>query len=401
MLGLADVKNISRRPHRDYSKDCSRGDLDAVFSILSEPVLECGTLPELSLRSSVPVDTLKTWRKKLKSNPEWRPNPHRDRPPRSLTVEQEDAIARAVDKHIADHHYLPGDSMAILARLSVPGVACLQVEDICPPKLSRTWRRNFMRRHGFSMRRFHVQRRSKPDDAEVSSFIAEHEIALDQFLPEDIVNMDETSWKVLNNRMVTVAHVGQDEVSCGFNASSKQCITVIASVTRAGERLPLWAIVRGDSDQAAQKVRDDPRLQPEVQRGNLIVVHSHNGWTTADIAIQYIRWLHKRNNKSHKYLIWDMFSAHQAQKVKEMAAKKHVHLAFVPRGQTGTWQPLDYRIFGSLKQKAKARFDKEIAAAYVRGEEPHVTRNDALVMLLQIWKGTPQDEVLNAWNRLG
>ena len=210
-----------------------------------------------------------------------------------------------------------------------------------------------------------------------------------------------TSWKVLNNRNVTVAHVGQDEVSCGFSASSKQCITVIASVTRAGEHLPLWAIVRGDSDQAAQKVRDDPRLRPEIERGNLIVVHSHNGWTTADVAIQYIRWLHKRNNKSPKYLIWDLFSAHKAERVRAFAAKKHVPLAFVPSGQTGTWQLLDYRIFGSLKQKAKARFDKEIAAAYARGEEPHVSRNDALVMLQQIWKATPQDEVLNAWNRLG
>jgi len=58
-----------------------------------------------------------------------------------------------------------------------------------------------------------------------------------------------------------------------------------------------------------------------------------------------------------------------------------MHLSFVPSGQTGTWQPLDYRVFGSLKARAKERFNAAVAASLLTGEQREWGRNDALVML--------------------
>ena len=83
------------------------------------------------------------------------------------------------------------------------------------------------------------------------------------------------------------------------------------------------------------------------------------------------------------------------------AAEHQVGLLYVPSRQIGEWHPLDFRIFGSLKQRAKARFDAAVTAKLIQNENFEFDINDALVMLLEVWKLITQDEVLNSWSHLG
>ena len=39
----------------------------------------------------------------------------------------------------------------------------------------------------------------------------------------------------------------------------------------------------------------------------------------------------------------------------------NINLQYIPAGQIGTWQPLDAGIFGGLKSKAVAAFNKAVA----------------------------------------
>jgi hypothetical protein len=53
-----------------------------------------------------------------------------------------------------------------------------------------------------------------------------------------ISNADETSWKLINKRMVTVADRGAEGVACEFDGDVKACLTVMASIDAAGSKLP-------------------------------------------------------------------------------------------------------------------------------------------------------------------
>jgi hypothetical protein len=91
-----------------------------------------------------------------------------------------------------------------------------------------------------SLRRPHIRRRSKPDGDAVAEFLGNVEIAAGHYGRDRILNVDETSWKLLNNRMITVAECGADGVACQFDADVKGCVTVTATIDANGMELPLW-----------------------------------------------------------------------------------------------------------------------------------------------------------------
>jgi hypothetical protein len=68
----------------------------------------------------------------------------------------------------------------------------------------------------------------------------------------------------------------------------------------------------------------------------------------------------------------------------------------IPSGMTDEWQPLDLRIFGSLKQRARALFDDQ----WAKEDGVELTRQTAIARLLKAWDSITQEEILNAWDKL-
>jgi hypothetical protein len=59
---------------------------------------------------------------------------------------------------------------------------------------------------------------------------------------------------------------------------------------------------------------------------------------------------------------------------------------------TDAYQPLDRRIFGSLKARASARFDD----LWVENPGRELSLVDAIKVLLEAWASVMQEEILNA-----
>jgi hypothetical protein len=66
----------------------------------------------------------------------------------------------------------------------------------------------------------------------------------------------------------------------------------------------------------------------------------------------------------------------------------------VPAGTTDRHQPLNRRIFGNLKSRARARFDD----LWIRDPDHELTLIGAIEILLKVWHDLGQDEVLDAWS---
>ena len=65
-----------------------------------------------------------------------------------------------------------------------------------------------------------------------------------------------------------------------------------------------------------------------------------------------------------------------------------------------TWQPLDYKIFGELKQLAKQRFDAYYGRCLASGEDPHFGLSEAIRTLADVWSSIDEENVRKAWKRL-
>jgi hypothetical protein len=263
-----------------------------------------------------------------------------------------------------------------------------------PGQFTHKWRERFLRKSGFSLRRPHVRKRPKPDDLVLAQFLTNMEIAVQQYPRDRIVNTDETSWKIVNNRMITVAERGSDDVSCVFDGDVKGCVTVMASIDAAGTKLPLWLICRGKTTRCEADLRE--HFAREVQSRRLVLTHQENGWTNATVAGEYLDWLSDRIKGQNLLLLWDCFAAHRDEAVRSKAEKAHITLEFIPAGLTDEWQPLDLRIFGNLKSRARALFDDQ----WMRDGSAELTIATAISLLLKAWNSITQEEVLGAWEKM-
>jgi hypothetical protein len=261
-------------------------------------------------------------------------------------------------------------------------------------QFTHKWRERFLRLSGLSLRRPHSRRRPKPDDAYLAEFLTRIELAGAQFPRDRILNVDETSWKSVNNRMVTVAKCGSDNVACEFEGDVKGCLTVIAAIDATENRLPLWVICRGKTIRCEAHLRE--HFDREMRSGRLFLTHQENGWTNATVAREYLDWISARVKGQPLFLVWDCFSAHRDRAVKVQAVEAQITFQFVPAGLTDEWQPLDVRIFGSLNMRARALFD----AQWIRDGSAELTVAAAISLLLSAWGSITQEEVLGAWEKL-
>ena len=131
----------------------------------------------------------------------------------------------------------------------------------------------------------------------------------------------------------------------------------------------------------------------------LTISHLQNGWATAELMENYLRWLSIKNEHRNVHLLWDCHINHRADNVTTYAGEHNVNLQYIPAGQTGTCQTLDAGLFGGLKSKSVAAFNKTVAKLGPCGER-NMDIYVVIQILWQIWKGLKPSSVLKAWSRL-
>ena len=110
---------------------------------------------------------------------------------------------------------------------------------------------------------------------------------------------------------------------------------------------------------------------------------------------RYLSFIHERFENGC-LLLWDVHASHRHESVKQAAQEHGICLSFIPAGQTAIWQPLDRRIFGIVKQKAKLRFQEVI----IRKGLENVDMIDAIVVLIEVWRSLSEQTIRKAWSHL-
>jgi hypothetical protein len=79
--------------------------------------------------------------------------------------------------------------------------------------------------------------RPKPNDEYLAQFRVEMEMTFAEYHLDRIINTDETSWKIINNRMETAAKCGAQAIPSEFEGNLKGDIPVLASIHAGGSKL--------------------------------------------------------------------------------------------------------------------------------------------------------------------
>ena len=384
---------IARKPYRKYDHVwCSH---DANCKALREELathgpLDSGRLLEIAKSTKIPYKTLEYWRCKLRRNALWTPNQGRRGKARKLPCNVEAEVAEKLrNEFIRTQRLCPRQTVAV--ELSRAWKAAISPEF----QAGRTLVSNFLKRQNLTMRKPHVKRRTKVNDSRVTEYLNELQLVKMQMPPRLVINVDETCWRLANGSLRTLAPLGADDVRVLSKCDPKSDVTVIAACCASGHRLPLWVLARGKTDVCEEKFRCHEKLRRFIGR-KLFIDHSERGWSTSEVMHRYLSWLKELNGGRMLHVVWDLHSSHRDQELRDWATANDIGLTFVPAGQTDEWQPLDRKLFGSLKTRAQKRLEDMM----VDREFVSMDIIDAIVILLESWELITPEEVERAWDAL-
>jgi hypothetical protein len=201
-----------------------------------------------------------------------------------------------------------------------------------------------------------------------------------------IVNCDETAWLLHPNPILTSAERGSDSIQAKINGNKKDCVTVLASVSASGSKLPLVFIAAGKTERVEQSQIGDVKGHWRN--------HSTNGWQSSETFQSYLENLRSVMGLGPIHLLLDCYSAHRTDAVKEAAVRLGITLRFVPPGLTDKFQPLDRAVFGVLKAQAKRLFHARFHLnAYERR-----TKQDAVANMVNAWSLLGESAIDAAWD---
>jgi hypothetical protein len=323
----------------------------------------------------LPHAVLYDWKRQWENDRDWRPwklQVHGEAN-RTFTDEQESELADTIlTEYIAPGKQFVASTFRELAqRLYVSAGG--NTDDF---KCSDHFIHDFRKRHGFSSRRFHLRRRSRLGGRFDIEAWKEEIISLLHVCPHRrVINCDETSWKVVPNGLLTWAPVGADAVSVTLDAGDKASVTVLASVTAAHEKLPLFMIAKGSTTRAERSQLG--RFEDHETD------HSISGWTTVGTFRHYLSWLRTLYPDDQPiHLLLDCYSVHRANEIRPLAAELGIELHYIPAGWTDELQPLDRYVFGAMKAMCRRLFQRHCD----RSEDGRVSRSDAIKFLVRIWE---------------
>jgi hypothetical protein len=379
---IPTFKRVIKRSHHIYSHD----EVDEVLDYLSAPSLKRGAIAKIARDTGIPEPTLRDWHRQRVADATWFPLANGHPRARALDPHSEAAIGDL----IRENYIQPGIGAT---RADLKGL-CLDAyaeqadyghhrERFCA---STTFLRDMEHRQGLSLRTPHHERRTTLDEDYTTYFLERLGTLPDTYPPECVFNLDETSWRLFEGPRKVLAEKGSETVKLRSKTSEKTSFTAIGAISAAGEKLPLWVLAKGKSPRCEHKFGTHP---------DIVVQHTPSGWATDTIIARYIEWLSREITRGlPSILVLDVYPSHRTDLVIETAAANDVELLFVPAGATGRFQPLDRRVFGELKARARAEFGRRMWRAH--GAD--IDHNEGLEILRRCWNAIPPENVRKAWD---
>jgi hypothetical protein len=382
MPSIPSFKRIVKRPHRHYR----RSEIDPILNDLSHPILPRGAITRISKDTGIPKQTLSEWahHRRDPTTPNWVLF-EAGRPLKRV-------LAPAVEASLADHireNWINTGKGAVrqaVQTLAKTAYASLPVEGMRCGRFaaSASWLDAFMTRQGFSLRTPHPERRTPINEGYASHFLQRLNEARREYPLDHIFNFDETCWKRFLGPKRVLAEKGTEGVKLKSEKGEKESYTGYGCISAAGNKLPFWILAKGKTDLCHRKFK-----APD----DVIIRHTQNGWTNEAMMLEYVTWLSDQARGEPILLVLDVYPAHRTPKLQQRARELHVELLDVPAGETSQFQPLDRRIFGELKSRARRAFEHLTWRIGDRGATPE----EAIAVLADAWRAISAENIRSAW----
>jgi hypothetical protein len=379
---IPTFKRVVKQQHHVYTHK----EVDDILDYLTTPSLERGAIARIARDTHVPEQTLRNWRHSRLADPSWFPLEHGHPRARALDPQCEAAIA----DFLIENQIKPGlgATRSDLKKLCLDCYSAQTDEERHLQRFcaSTTFLHDMQQRQGLSLRTPHAERRTTVDESYVSCFLHRLNSLSNDYSPDLVFNMDETCWRLFEAPRKVLAEKGSETVKLRSKTSEKTSFTAVGAISASGQKLPLWVLAKGKT----------PRCETKFgAHQDVLVKHSESGWATENIVMSYIEWLsHEIADGTPCALILDVYPTHRTDRVIEIAAANDVELLFVPAGGTGRFQPLDRRIFGELKARARAEFRRWTW----RADGLDMDYEQSIRILSRCWMAIPAENVKKAWN---
>ena len=107
----------------------------------------------------------------------------------------------------------------------------------------------------------------------------------------------------------------------------------------------------------------------------------------------------------------DSYPVHHSKESSQLAESLNIQLIKIPEGTTDSYQPLDCRVFGAIKARARAEFNKFLTKfvsdhmAQLLADPNYIpeieypTIQDSAHNLSTIWEEVSKEMIITAWNK--
>ena len=369
---------------------------NGIWNTMKNRKLNLIELKAFSSCYKVAESTIRSWNQNLLDDPDWLPLHRRTiDADRIINEEDEKVIAELIRQIIEDQDY-------ILSNDLVKRIAVRYYYSKHEPNFrkqftaSNKWITKFKRKYRFSRRKFHLKRRPNISTNAVIQFLELTGNIFTNVSRNHILNVDETNWRVADCGEYTWAKTGQESVSINSNVSEKSSFTMLATIDATGKVFPPVLIAKGQTELAESnwfgqgrnilnsqdnvEVLENPFYNMSASRFSekqylqpvSVTDHSDSGWTNQTTWLNYLYklrfdWCKPQEDsdfydESNKlYLFCDSFPVHFSIESQKFAQLLNIQLVRIPEGTTDTFQALDCRIFGVLKNHARTFLNLQIS----------------------------------------
>ena len=343
---------------------------------------------EVSAKYNCPYATVWRWQRKQEKTPGWSPQAAKATAwNRIFTDEEEKAIATMIYSDFISKGMLftDHDFRDLILDQYVQKYGHAADSYIPDFNCSNGYIYKFKAKYKFSSRKAHVKRRGDVSKGEIEVWRRQMQWLLENGDRDCILNCDETSWKLHSGNILTWARCGSENVRIDIRGDEKECITVLATITANGGKLPLYFLASGKTARAE-----------ESQLGDIFCHwsnHSDNGWETSETFQTYLMHLREHFGDRELHLILDKHTSHRTADVSTLAESLRINLWFIPSGCTDLLQPLDRKCFGALKSTARRLLRERVS-----GEQGvQLTKKDAVASMIWAWEHLGEEVIDEAW----
>lgn len=374
------------RKYNKYYKDAEL--VDEILQYFATHESWTYKLKDLASKVNIPSSVLCKWRKNYENDHSYRPGGKYGSHRRRFTDVQE----RAIKDFLVIQYIIPGK---IVRRKHLRAIFFniwksydLESRGTLEHNFfTNHFVTNFCKRNSLSLRQMRKKKRSEIDEEEAQQFANDFLEVFSNMPWNLILNMDETPWNFVYTRGEVLAQKGTEEVNAKLPEDYRKCFTTIATISADGNRFPPIFLAKGSTNKCHQQFEgmtsDD---------NDYLLYHSAGGNTDDEVMDFYLHRVHEWVQNKHCALILDQYKSHVSESTKRIAQELNIRLVFVPTSGTDLYQPLDLRVFGTLKSMACSAFYDH---AFETDES--FTKPMAADLFVKLWKKLGRNVIVSAW----